>query len=482
LTRYSICFSVVRCARFFSLAVWFALGLAGTTPAVEVPPEGACPPYPLPPGSATPPSEDVIPPVFTPGEHIKRDEMNRLRNYLPREIWQRRETFFYEGMHIQVGPCHRRYPVPEFFRKATEENRARVRLDEEGNLLGYPGEGLPFSPETIDDVAPDAGWKWAWSYRYRYQGSGFRGKFRIIHLLRRGRKTERFEGDFFLLPMHGYPGAGEKNDDTRFWAGGSFEEPPMSRGIAWRQIRKEETDREFKRSDDVWVWMPDERRVRRAAPFAVGGIFMPTYTRGQQAGGARLFLPDGGSTPGTSVGITEHQRRGFVGLLLRPNAYRFRFLRTQDVLAPINSDLLGYPLNPEASYGPSGLSVANGRWELRRAVVVRGQHKNPEENLGSITLYIDALTQAPLYMITRKRDELVKEVGIFMGRFTADDPLAPKWEGSGEGFGTILPIAESVFVAGEGGWLRESFDLRSDPPSQKERQHLTTTIRLERGH
>ncbi len=114
--------------------------------------------------------------------------------------------------------------------------------------------------------------------------------------------------------------------------------------------------------------------------------------------------------------------------------------------------------------------------------MIRGQHKRPEPNLGSITLYIDALTQAPLYMITRKRDELIKEVGIFIGQFTGADPLAPKWDGSGDGFGSILPVAETFFVSGEGGWLRESFEMRSDPPAEKERKNFTSTIRLQRGH
>ncbi len=474
--------SGMRSFRLFCLTAWIALGAATPTPAVEVPPEGTCPPYALRPGTDARPDQDVTPPIFVPGQFFKHDSLERLRNYLPREVWERRHVFFYEGMRIQVGSCHRRYPAPEFFRAATRQNRESVHLDAEGNLIGYGGEGLPFAPDTIEDADPDAGWKWAWNYRYRYQGSGFRGPFRIIHLLRAGRKTERFEGKFFYLPLHGYPGPDERKGDVRFWAGGKFENPPISRGIAWRQIRKAKSDTDAARADDVFVWIPDERRVRRAPPASVGGIYMPTYTRGQQSGEGRFNLPDGTGSPGTSISLAEHQRRGFVGLLLRPNAYRFHFLRAQDVLAPINSDLLGYPLNPDLSFGPSGLSIANGRWELRRAVVIRGRKIKPEHHEGSITLYIDALTQAPLYMITRRRNELIKEVGIFVGRFTGSDPLAPKWNGSGDGFGNILPVAETFFVSGEGGWLRESFELRSDPPTEKERKSFTSTIRLQRGH
>jgi hypothetical protein len=69
-----------------------------------------------------------------------------------------------------------------------------------------------------------------------------------------------------------------------------------------------------------------------------------------------------------------------------------------------------------------------------------------------------------------------------VGRFSGDDPLHPKWKGSGSGFGTILPVASTFYVSGEGGWLRESFELVSDPPGGNDRANFTSTIRLQRGH
>ena len=32
---------------------------------------------------------------------------------LPPEIWRNREQFFHDGMRLEIGPCHRRYPVAE---------------------------------------------------------------------------------------------------------------------------------------------------------------------------------------------------------------------------------------------------------------------------------------------------------------------------------------------------------------------------------
>lgn len=449
--------------------------------AVEVPPEGQCPPYPLKPTDETAPAEDVVPPAFQPGEIIELDGLEKLQNYLPREIWDRRHTFFYEGMALEIGPCHRRYPVPAFFEEATQANAGTTRIDEDGNLWGYSGAGLPFRWQDIPDEEKQAGWKWAWNYRYRYQGAGFRGDFRIFVIAPRARKVNSYEGSFYMLPRHGLPGLEADAGGARYWAGGKFTAPASARGVAWQQIHPGKADQEPQRSDELFVWLPEERRVRRAAPTSVDGIFLPSYQRTGTANWGRFQLPDGTQTPDPSIAVTEHSRRGLTGLLLRPNNYYFGFLRTQDVIAPINTRAYGYPTDKRRSYGPSGLSPASDRWEIRRAVVIKGLRKKIEGHVASVTLYIDALTQQPLYFITRRSNGHLTEVGILMGRFSGDDPLEPEWQGGSRKFGVILPVGASFYVSGEGGWLRESYEIRSNPPSKDEEIDLTTTIKLQRG-
>ena len=447
-------------------------------PAVEVPPQGSCPPYPLQPGEDGVRTDDVVPRDFRYGERVPMDQLSRLQNYLPREVWNQRGVFFYEGMAMEIGPCHRRYPVPDFFAEATAASTARV--DADGNLLDYSGTGLPFPWQDIDDQDGMAGWKWAWNYRYRYQGSGYRGDFRIRHVARRGRKVDRFTGSFFLLPLHGVPGESKNTLHERYWAGGRFFSPPVSRGIAWRQAHPVDADTNPDRSDEIWVWLPDARRVRRGAPTAVDGVYLPSHDRASTAAGER-FAMEQFEAPDPSISATEHTRRGFTGLMLRPNAYRFGFMRSQDVIAPINSANFGYPSRNDRNYGTSGLSVATDRWEIRRAVVLRGVRKQVEGKIASVTLWIDALTQQPLYVITSKANNHLAEVGIMVGRFSGDDAIHPKWQGSGRGFGSILPVAATFYVSGEGGWMRESYELRSDPPEAGERSDFTSTIKLQRG-
>jgi hypothetical protein len=241
-------------------------------------------------------------------------------------------------------------------------------------------------------------------------------------------------------------------------------------------------DQDYQRSDDLFIWIPEQRKVKRAPPQSVDGLFMPAYHRGQMGDAGVFALPDGGTrVPDSSLAVVEHQRRGFVGLLLRPNAYRFYLTRVQDVLAPINSNRFGFPSDPDRSYGPTGLSLANDRWELRRAVVLRGTPRDPGRIVHSVTLYVDVLTRQPLYFISRRKNEHIYEIGILMGKFSADDPLQPQWAGNGQGSGVILPVAAAFYVAGGEGWLRESFELRSDPPEPDELKDLTTTNRLLHG-
>ena len=52
-----------------------------------------------------------------------------LQTLLPREVWRHRESFFFEGMLMEIGPCHRRYPWPEFYQAATAQHADGVSLD-----------------------------------------------------------------------------------------------------------------------------------------------------------------------------------------------------------------------------------------------------------------------------------------------------------------------------------------------------------------
>ncbi|MFI5314862.1 MAG: DUF1329 domain-containing protein [Myxococcota bacterium] len=467
----------------FSLAAWLARPASGGV--LDVPPEGSCAPRPIQWTNDASKAQDVVPSAFKPGERIQIKDLGRLVGWLPDEVWERRDQFFFEGMDLEIGPCYRRFPVPAYFAEATAAGAGHAKLDDAGNLLEFSGAGMPFASESLDEAAADLPLRLAWDYRYRYQAAGFRGDFRITQITKGGRDLEQYSGSFFFLPLHGVPG-GSDDPKQRFAAGGAFDKPETARGLAWRQYQPTSVERDYTVTDEVFVYLPDERKVRRAPPQSAEGVYLPSFTRARSVGNVGFSLPEAQATDvgNPAIAATEPLRKGFVGLLIRPNAYTWTLGGAKDVLAPANVRASGYPPDPSRNFGPSGLSLASDRWDLRRALVLEGQRKSSEGEVASISLWIDALTFQPLYWISRRSNGAIYEVGIFAHRFSADDRVSAQWKGNGAGFGVMIPVAQSFTVAGEGGgWRREAYILASEPPSGAEAAGYLSVQGLQRkGH
>lgn len=459
-----------------------------------LPPEDSCPT--LGGGPAAGGAEDAGPTLLREGMVLGSDDLPALRDLLPPELWRYREVFFFEGMRMEIGPCHRRYPTGAWYEKATKRFAERAWLDDEGNLRDYVA-GLPFAPETIDTAAPAAGAKWAWNLEHRYRGAGPVGTFRLVDLPSRLGSVEIYKGSFFLVrTRHRADLTGSEyaipDAKERLWvAGGRFDEPFNARHLAWRQLRPARAEQRYLEPDDTFVYVPTMRKTRRAATAWVDGLYTPRYSvSGTDGGGGGVpfgsgeFGPTGAIQPtaGLSIAATENLRKGFVGLSLRPNAYAWRFMGERDVLAPLNSANPGYPENPDRNFGPSGLSVASDRWEVRRAVVLQGQARRVVDEVAGVTLYIDYQTQQPLYLITRRPNGLLLEVGSLVHRFSGDLPPYPAWPG-GEKADVFDPVAASFYSVAEGGsgWRRESYDVVSVPLDASDLRRLISTDSLLRG-
>ena len=221
-----------------------ALLAALAAPAMaEPPPEGRCPDVG---GGAAGLRSDGGDSLLREGDVLRLENLLSLAQLFPDEVWSFREAFFYEGMRMEIGSCHRRYPVADFYREATERFAARAKLDEDGNLAGYVA-GLPFPPESIAPGDPEAGVKWAWNFQHRYRGAGPVGRFRIVDLsgaarprpdLRRRVLLRRRRAIAPTSSPSGY--ATPESKDSLFVAGGRFFEPFNARHLAWRQIRQGE--------------------------------------------------------------------------------------------------------------------------------------------------------------------------------------------------------------------------------------------------
>ena len=277
-------------------------------------------------------------------------------------------------------------------------------------------------------------------------------------------------------------------DESLWISGGRFDEPTDARYLAWHQIRSPETETQYTNPDQTFVYVPTMRKVRRSATPWVDGLFTPRYRVSGDGGGGGIPIGGGeygptdtvNPTSAMSAQVSEYLRRGFATLALRPNAYVWRLLGEREVLAPINSAHAGYPMNPERNYGPSGLSIASDRWDVRQAVVIEGLARFRDQ-FKTLTVYVDYQTQQPLYLVRRGDKHRILDVGIAVHRFSGDVGGYPVF-GDGITANVFDPVAEVFYVtADDSGWRRESWDVKSVPTADTVQRRFTSTDFLMRG-
>jgi hypothetical protein len=485
------------------LWLWLALALVCTAESAraELPPEDECPTVSGRLGALD--KIDASPTLIREGMILGADDVLALRDLLPAEVWSNRDQFFHEGMRLQIGPCHRRYPTADFYTEATRKFAGTARLDDRGNLLEYEA-GVPFPQGSIDPQSPDAGIRWAWNHQYRYRGAGPVGRFRIVDLPGPVGAAQTYLGWFFFVQTAHRADLEESGysvpvaDSSLFAAGGRFDAPFSARHLAWTQRRPLEADAKFSESDDTFVYVPTMRKIRRAATTSVDGMFTPRYrVAGDSGGGGIGGIQSGGSgydayggsggigalnpTSAASAAQTEAIARGFTELAFRPNAYRWRVRGEREVLAPLNASRDGYPRVKERNFGPSGLSVGSDRWDVRYAVVIEGATLERGGEFEQLLLYIDYQTLQPLYLVTRLRNGRIVEITIPVHRYSGDVFGYLKWP-DGSPARVFDPVAVVAFTALDGsGWRREGYDVTSVPLTDEQVQRYTSSAYLTRG-
>jgi hypothetical protein len=462
-----------------------------------LPAEGACAPGG---GLRVASGDDAEAPFpFAPGDTLALAQVDALRRFLPRPLWEYRDRFFYEGMRLEIGPCYRDYAPPDFFREAGARHAGEVTLTSDGGLAGWSA-GLAFPPAAIDPADAQAGAKWAWNAATRYQAAGFRGRFRVVDLMGRVGRAEPFEGEIFRMQLAhraDLPGSGFATPFAKgnWWiAGGRFFEPTNAREYAWRQYRNDDALRQPERTDDLLAYLPTWRRVRRIPAVNIEGLYMPSFSVGvvpsqQLAVGGGAGTAGGGVVAAGGVGVEggtlQTKRSGFEGQELRPLLWDWRVVGLQDLLAPINAVSPMYPAERQREFGPWGLSFASDRWDLRRALVLEGRIKGSPGERGEarVLWYFDLQTLVPLYyMAYDARDEPL-DIGIFVSRWSEDRPDYPRWPDDPERPVRVLDSAGAAFanLAEDGSWRRESWDLVATPPPDKQLRQMTSSTDLTKG-
>ena len=242
-----------------------------------------------------------------------------------------------------------------------------------------------------------------------------------------------------------------------------------------------------KRSDDLHAYLPQWRRVRRINANQVEGLYMPSFSVGVTPT-TQIPIASGGdvgsvgSVGGGGVGgSVQNKRSGYEGLEIRPLLWNAKVVGLHDVLAPINTGAPSYPEDPDRDFGPWGLSFANDRWDLRRALVIEMDAKNPvgDQNARQL-LYVDLQTLQPLYMATFDAENEATNIGMYAGRWSEDRADYPRWPDDENRAIRVIDSVGAAFanLAESGSWRRESWNNVSTPPPDRDVKRLLSVNQL----
>ncbi len=347
-------------------------------------------------------------PTFGEGDVIDYENLDAIRAFLPEELWNNRDFFFYPGMQMEIGPFFRDYNPPPAYNAKTEEFKGQARIGPGNSLENYVA-GQPFPIEEIDCKGdPQAGVKLMWDFDYRWQGAGNTATFFYSYWDRGEELPLYYEGDgkAVLLshrvepeyaPQKGDVFRGEKRKNA---FGVEVVAPFDARGIMLMSYRYKSADRATAdaKNDDTWVYVPTLRRVRRIS----------TAQRTDSISGTDFTFDDLSS---------------FAGIIPQ---YRWECLGEMDMLGPSNSKIKGFPYDRDHNFGPYGLSFADDRWEMRKVVKVRFYPNNPDHPYHHKDIYIDKQTLNALYSFAYDQKEELWKI-IWHNKRWSEDELTPDY-------------------------------------------------------
>ncbi len=329
--------------------------------------------------------DTVTAPSFSEGDIIGVDQIEKLKPFLPPEFWSNRDFFFYEGMQLEIGPAFADYSPPPVYKEATRKYAGRARIGPENSLENYRA-GQPFPIDEIDCKGdPQAGAKIAWNFINRWAGAGGRARFYYSYWDRGEELPLYYEGNstgvamaFRPEPEYDATDGDLFRGEKRYSAGGPNVEAPFdARGIMLLTYRYKASygPKATSKNDDTWVYVPTLRRVRRIS----------TAQRTDAVSGTDFTFDDLFS---------------FNGIVPQ---YQWECLGERDLIAPIHTKVMAFPYERDHNFGPYGLSFADDRWELRKAIAFRFVPNNPDHPYKYKDIYIDKNSMEPLYSFAYDR-------------------------------------------------------------------------------
>lgn len=314
-----------------------------------------------------------------PGDTVGPHNWERVKGMVGEELLNR----IRQGYTLRIKQPTR-YQPPREYMEATKRYAGRVQLGPSGELLHHLA-GLPFP--KIDPSDPQAGQKVAWNFYWRWQGDDFKngGGTEIGKVIRYAIEKDGSErrADFvayFLFPrtrvtldprpvISGY----EHIDSIQLRID---QYPRDSAGTAILEIRYTDP----KRPDDLYLYIPTLRRIRRAT----------TTQRCQTLAPSEFNLDDIDFFRGK---ITD---------------FNYRLVGEKEVLTNYAQENVPYRRN-QGDYLP-----VDERWEIHDVYVLEITPKDPDYCYPKKILWIDKEAwEATWGMSWDRKGEYWKEMALF---------------------------------------------------------------------
>ncbi|MGE4095084.1 MAG: DUF1329 domain-containing protein [Candidatus Binatia bacterium] len=298
-------------------------------------------------------------PAFTSGQHLSLSDRQALEPFIPQTAW---EYYFFDGMKMEIAATAK-YPFPEEWGRGLPEG---ARLDENGVLVGFTGQAIPFPDIQADD--PQAAVKVIWNMLWRPGTHDYvmpmvswsrspNGQLdRVLEFTSVSQEYAR--GENCLVP--GY-------EEVRAKSLMEFRSPRDMAGAKNLSI----TYVDHYQEDDGWLYLPAQRKPRRT-------------------------LASERTSEVMGMDFTREDQMGFGGKVHEQN---WTYLGRKKVLATINvAD------NPEAG-GPHLWVPNKARWEVRDCHVLLVDPKESNHPYSHKIIFIDAETNWTHWMFAFDKKE-----------------------------------------------------------------------------
>jgi hypothetical protein len=326
-----------------------------------------------------------------PGDLITKDNASQVKDLLSPGNYR----LVQDGMQLKIVPTDRlEWPPP--FKAATEKYSSQVTLAPDGTLQHFIA-GQPFP--LFDPNDPQIATKIMWNFSFRpLYTDDIDMRFPEVATFSADSKGEALSyftvghfafynniGRIEVPPVPTDPDAAQSGVRYRF-ALYPFLEPSSLRGYGMLRFRHSDP----KIDDNVWVFNPQTRRLRRQSPEVLSDAIgaLPGFGGAGGGGGGSNFGGGGGmGGSGGAAYSTTLDPDSYFGFAAKIENYTYKYLGDKQMLACVHAEH-----SPEVQCPTDGgRSICPENWEMRHLYVVEATSKpGIDVTIPKRILYVDS--------------------------------------------------------------------------------------------